>query len=75
MRVVKDLLEIELIILFNIYLKYYLMVDEIVEYVNLNYIRVNEIMDRREKDIFEECERIIKNGIVRDIWFDVSEYF
>ncbi len=56
----KDLLEIEPTTLPNTYLKYYLMADETVEHANPNYTRANEIMDRREKDTFEECERIIK---------------
>lgn len=60
MRAAKDLLEIEPTTLPNTYLKYYLMADETVEHANPNYTRANEIMDRREKDTFEECERIIK---------------
>lgn len=74
MRAAKDLLEIEPTTLPNTYLKYYLMADETVEHANPNYTRANEIMDRREKDTFEECERIIKNGTARDTWFDASEH-
>ncbi|WP_331654349.1 hypothetical protein [Clostridioides difficile] len=74
MRAAKDLLEIEPATLPNTYLKYYLMADETVEHANPNYTRANEIMDRREKDTFEECERIIKKGTARDTWFDASEH-
>lgn len=74
MRAAKNLLEIEPTTLPNTYLKYYLMADETVKHTNLNYTRANEIMDRREKDTFEECERIVKKGTAKDTWFDASEH-
>lgn len=74
MRAAKQLHELEPETLPNTYLKYYLMGDETVEHTDPNYTRANEIMDRREKDTFEECERIIKNGTAKDTWFASSEH-
>lgn len=74
MRASKDLLMLEPNTLPNTYLKYYLLGDETVEHSNPNYTRANEIMDRREKDTFKECERIVKNGTAKDTWFASSEH-
>jgi len=74
MRAAKNLLEIEPETLPNTYLKYYLMGDETVEHENPNYTRANEIMDRREKDTFEECERIATSGTAKGTWFAPSEH-
>lgn len=74
MRAAKDLYEMEPNTLPNTYLKYYLMGDETVEHSNPDYTRANEIMDRREKDTFEECERIVRNGTAKDTWFASSEH-
>lgn len=59
MRAAKELHEMDPKTLPNTYLKYYLMAPETVEHENPNYTRANEVMDRREKDIFAECQRII----------------
>ena len=74
MRAAKDLYELEQDTLPNTYLKYYLMGKETVEHADINYTRANEIMDRREKDTFEECDRIVKNGTAKDTWFAASEH-
>lgn len=74
MRASKDLWELEPETLPNTYLKYYLMGDETNEHTDINYTRANEIMDRREKDTFAECNRIIKNGSAKDTWFESSEH-
>lgn len=74
MRASKDLWELEPETLPNTYLKYYLMGDETNEHTDPEYTRANEIMDRREKETFEECERIIKNGSAKDTWFASSEH-
>ena len=62
MRAGKELLDIEPDTLPNTYLKYYLMADETVEHSNKEYTRANEVMDRREKSIFETCNKIIADG-------------
>lgn len=74
MRAAKDLLEVEPNTLPNTYLKYYLMGPETVAHSDPNYTRANEIMDRREKDTFAECKRIVENGSAKDTWFASSEH-
>lgn len=74
MRAAKDLLAVEPETLPNTYLKYYLMGPETVEHTNPEYTRANEIMDRREKDTFAECDRIVSAGTSKDTWFASSEH-
>lgn len=42
----------------NTYLQYYLMADDIVEYSNPEYTRANEVMEGREKKMFEAIAQI-----------------
>lgn len=44
----------------NTYLQYYLYPDYKAEHLNPDYTRANEVMDGREKRVFEECELVIK---------------
>lgn len=46
----------------NTYLQYYLYPDYKITKLDPNYTRANEVMDGREKRVFEECDRIIKNN-------------
>lgn len=54
----KDIYKIDPETLPNTYLKYYLMPDTVVEHSNPNYTRANEVMDNREKEVFEACKKI-----------------
>ena len=74
MRAAKQLNAMDPETLPNTYLKYYLMADETVEHEDPNYTRANEVMDRREKDVFAECQRIIENGTAKDTFFASSEH-
>ncbi len=74
MRAGKELLEIEPEYLSNTYLKYYLMADETVLHSDKNYTRANEIIDGREKEVFEECERIVGNQTAKDTSIHSSEH-
>lgn len=74
MRAAKDLLEMEPNTLPNTYLKYYLMADETVKHSNKEYTRANEVIDRREKDIFETCNKIIKDGTAKSFINKASEH-
>lgn len=74
MRAAKQLNAMDPETLPNTYLKYYLMADETVEHEDPNYTRANEVMDRREKDVFAECQRIIENGNAKDTFFASSEH-
>ncbi len=48
------------------YLQYYFFPDEMVAKENPEYTRANFVMDHREKEVFEECEEVIKNSSVSD---------
>lgn len=74
MRAGKELLEIEPETLPNTYLKYYLMADDTVAHSNKEYTRANEVMDRREKSIFETCRKIINDGTSKDCGITSSEH-
>ncbi|MBP1042125.1 6-phospho-alpha-glucosidase [Vagococcus sp. BWB3-3] len=74
MRAGKQLLEIEPDFLSNTYLKYYLMADETVAHANKDYTRANEIIDGREKNVFNECARIVANGSAKDTTIASSEH-
>lgn len=65
---------VDLIIILNIYLKYYLYLDYVVEILNVEYICVNEVMDGREKYVFGICKKIIESGISKDGGFEVDVY-
>lgn len=53
----------------NTYLKYYLMQDYVVSHSDKEYTRANEVMDGREKKVFDECNRIIKANDGSDCLF------
>lgn len=74
MRSAKELFKIDNGTLPNTYLGYYLLADSIVKKTDSNYTRANEVMDRREKDTFEECARIVKNDTAEDTWFQSGEH-
>ena len=46
----------------NTYMQYYLLADEIVKDSNPNYTRANEVMDGREKRIFDTVDHYEKTG-------------
>ena len=48
------------------YLQYYFFPDEMVDKEDPLYTRANYVMDHREKEVFEECERVIETGIIDD---------
>ena len=46
----------------NTYLQYYLYPERVVEHLNPNYTRTDEVREGREKRVFTECERVKKAG-------------
>lgn len=57
---IKEIVKIDLIIILSSYLKYYLFLDYVVNYFDVNYICVNEVIDGREKEVFGLCVLIEK---------------
>jgi maltose-6'-phosphate glucosidase len=50
----------------NTYLQYYLYPDKVLNKLNPEFTRANEVMAGREKRVFEECNRIIEAGTAKD---------
>lgn len=57
-RMAKDIYAIDPQTLPNTYLKYYLLPDQVVAHTDASYTRANQVMDTREKEVFDAC-RII----------------
>lgn len=70
----KDVFLVEPTTLPNTYLKYYLFQDYVVEHSNKEYTRANEVMDGREKFIFGECEKIVKNNSSQESRLHIDEH-
>lgn len=50
----------------NTYLQYYLYPDKVMKKLNPEYTRANEVMDGREKRVFDECKRVAEVGSSKD---------
>ncbi len=57
---VKKMLELDPTYLPSTYLQYYLIPNSTIAHLNPNYTRANEVMNGREKRVFQECENVIK---------------
>lgn len=58
----KDVIAVDPTMIPNSYFKYYFYPDYIVEHSNPNYTRANEVMDGREKMVFDICQQIVEKG-------------
>ena len=59
---VNDLLELDPTYLPNTYLQYYLLPRQTLSHLNPDYTRANEVMNGREKRVFDECELVMKEN-------------
>lgn len=71
---VKDVFAVDPTTLPNTYLKYYLFPDYVVEHSNKEYTRANEVMDGREKFVFGECDKIVKNKTSNNTELHIDEH-
>lgn len=53
----------------NTYLNYYLQQKEFVEHSNVEYTRANEVMESREKNLFDGIDKYLKTGEVDETVF------
>lgn len=53
----------------NTYLNYYLQQKEFVEHSNVEYTRANEVMESREKNLFDGIDKYIETGVVDETSF------
>ncbi len=58
----------------NTYLKYYLYPTQVVEHADPHHTRTDEVREHREKNVFEECARISKEGTAKDTSFSSDEH-
>ena len=49
----------------NTYLQYYIYPRYKLAHLNKDYTRANEVMNGREKNVFEECRRVIETGTAK----------
>lgn len=70
----KDVFAVDPTTLPNTYLKYYLFPDYVVEHSNKEYTRANEVMDGREKFVFGECDKIVKNNTSNNTQLHIDEH-
>lgn len=73
-RKAKDLLALEPEFLPNTYLKYYLYPDYVVQHTNPDYTRANEVMDGREKHVFDAAREIVLSGTAKGAGFEIDNH-
>lgn len=70
----KDLIKLDPNFLPNTYLKYYLYPDYVVEHSNKEFTRANEVMNGREKTVFDAAREIIKRGTSKGSEFHIDAH-
>ena len=70
----KDILAVDDRYLPNTYLKYYLFPDDEVAHSSCTYTRANEVMDGREKTVFDAARRIVETGTAVDSGFHIDSH-
>lgn len=70
----KDIYALDPTTLPNTYLKYYLYPDYEVANSNPNFTRANEVMETREKEVFEIAQKIITNGTAKGTSFHAGAH-
>ncbi|GCF94929.1 maltose-6'-phosphate glucosidase MalH [Enterococcus florum] len=70
----KDVYAVDPETLPNTYLKYYLYPDYVVAHADQTRTRANEVMENREKHIFEECQRVFEKQTAVDTSIEAGEH-
>lgn len=58
----------------NTYLKYYFFPDYVVQHSNPEHTRANEVMEHREKHVFDACRAIIRAGVSSAGELEIDEH-
>ena len=58
----------------NTYLQYYLYPDAIVKHSDINYTRTDEVINHREKQVFEEARKLIETKDVANSKFHIGHH-
>lgn len=70
----KDIYAVDPRFLPNTYLKYYLFPDYEVAHSNPDFTRANEVMEGREKQVFETARHIVATGTAKDNGFHIDSH-
>ncbi|NIZ19232.1 6-phospho-alpha-glucosidase [Entomospira culicis] len=73
-EMVKDVATLDPTTLPNTYLKYYFYPDRVVAHSNPHHTRANEVMEGREKRVFDECQRLVAQGHAKDTHFEIGAH-
>lgn len=73
-RMAKNIAALDDATLPNTYLKYYLFTDEVANHMNLKHTRANEVMEGREKRVFEAARHIIESKTACDCAFQSDDH-
>lgn len=69
-----DLLKLDPDFLPNTYLKYYLYPDYVVEHTDPSHTRANQVMEGREKEVFNAARAIIQAGTAKGGEFSIDNH-
>ena len=70
----KDIYALDPTTLPNTYLKYYFFGDEEARQADPEFTRANEVMNHREKLVFEECARIVEAGTSEGVKLETDDH-
>ena len=70
----KDVAALDRYTLPNTYLKYYLFTDETANHMNPEHTRANEVMEGREREIFEAAKEIVEKKTAENCGFKSDEH-
>lgn len=70
----KEVYDIDPTTLPNTYLKYYFYPQDEVAHTNPEFTRANEVMIGREKQVFNECDRITNSGSAENMILEIDEH-
>ncbi len=70
----KDILALDPTYIPNSYFKYYLFPDYVVSHSDVNHTRANEVMEGREKNVFEACKNIAENGTAKGSYLEITNH-
>ena len=71
-RFAKEVYRLDTETLPTTYFKYYLFSDYAVKHTDKNYTRANQVMDGREKRVFDECSMIVENNTAKETNLEIG---
>lgn len=69
---VRDIVAVDPAMAPSSYLQYYLFPDDMVAHMDPDYTRANQVIDGREKRVFDECAKIEASGTAKDTKLEIG---